>query len=147
MKRENRIVIENVNKENWRDICRLKVKEDQSDFVAEPAYYLCLCSYGELWHPLAISLDGKVIGFIMWAIDDEDRSCWLGGIIIDRDYQNRGFGKRAIELTIEKLKEEQKPESFALSYSPENPRKKLYASLGFRETGEMEDDEIVARLK
>ena len=34
----------------------------------------------------------------------------------------------------------------ALSYSPENTAaRELYASLGFVETGEQEDDEVVAR--
>ena len=36
--------------------------------------------------------------------------------------------------------------SFALSYQPENTAARaLYASLGFVETGEQEDDEVVAR--
>ncbi len=36
--------------------------------------------------------------------------------------------------------------SVALSYKPDNERAKhVYASLGFAETGEMEDDELVAR--
>ena len=34
---------------------------------------------------------------------------------------------------------------FALSYDPENPAKRLYEELGFRETGEIEGDEVVAR--
>ena len=37
---------------------------------------------------------------------------------------------------------------WALSYEPENEvAKKLYASFGFVENGEMDDDEIVAVLK
>jgi hypothetical protein len=35
---------------------------------------------------------------------------------------------------------------FALAYRPDNPAKALYAALGFRETGEVEDGEVVARL-
>jgi ribosomal protein S18 acetylase RimI-like enzyme len=37
-------------------------------------------------------------------------------------------------------------EEFALSYAPDNPAKALYRALGFRETGEREGDEVVARL-
>jgi diamine N-acetyltransferase len=37
--------------------------------------------------------------------------------------------------------------SFALSYAPDNAvARRLYASLGFVETGEREDGELVARL-
>ena len=35
----------------------------------------------------------------------------------------------------------------ALSYHPTNPARKLYSDLGFAETGEMEDDEVVARRR
>ena len=39
-------------------------------------------------------------------------------------------------------------DSVALSYSPGNAAAHaLYRSLGFKETGEMEDDEVVARLR
>ncbi len=37
---------------------------------------------------------------------------------------------------------------FALSYQPDNEvAKALYASLGFVETGEVDDDEVVARRR
>jgi diamine N-acetyltransferase len=38
--------------------------------------------------------------------------------------------------------------NFALSYAPDNTvARHLYSDLGFVETGEMAEDEIVARLK
>ena len=44
------------------------------------------------------------------------------------------------------LREEAGATGFALSYAPENTvARSLYASLGFAETGEVDDDEVVAR--
>lgn len=140
------ICLKEVDQNNWRDVYKLDVKENQKDYVAAPGYYLNLCSFGGTWNPLAIYLGDTVIGFTMWAIDSDDNSCWLGGLIIDKEYQRKGYGKRAIQAALSKLGSEEKPACFALSYSPDNRAKSLYQSLGFEETGEMEDDEVVARL-
>ena len=145
--KDSGIRIAGVTSENWREIFSLEVYEEQKEFVAEPGYYLCLCAYGGLWNPLAIYFEDLVIGFLMWAVDPEDGSCWLGGIFIDKSYQGRGLGRKAIGAAVAKLSGEEGVKHFALSYLPNNPKIGLYKSLGFEETGEMEDDEIVARLR
>jgi diamine N-acetyltransferase len=139
-----------VSRENWRAVTQLKVTAQQAEFVAEPSYYLALCSYEETWHPLAVTLDQEVIGFCMWGVDPVDQSCWLGGVLIDQRFQGRGYGKRAIQAALAMLAEQYGYHSFALSYRPSNHRaKKLYQSLGFCETGELEEEEaeVVARLQ
>ena len=143
---ENHVSLRPVDHDNWREIAKLEVNEAQREFVAEPCYYLALCNYGKLWQPLAIYLGEKVIGFMMWAVDSDDGSCWLGGILIDRNYQRKGHGRQAIQAAIDLLAEKQGYQNFALSYSPDNPAKHLYHKLGFTETDEWEDDEVVARL-
>jgi diamine N-acetyltransferase len=143
---ENSINLRPVNRDNWRDIAKLKVAETQREFVAEPTYYLAMCSYGEIWHPLAIYFGEQVVGFMMWGVDTADGSCWLGGIIIDQAQQRKGFGRQAIRTAITMLAQQHGLKNFALSYSPTNPAKRLYHELGFKETDECEDDEVVARL-
>ena len=136
-----------VTKDNWRDVAKLKVSEAQSEFVAEPLYYLALCNYGNLWHPLAIYLGEQVIGFMMWAVDDEDGSCWLGGILIDSAYQRHGYGRKAVQAAINMLAKAHNFNHFALSYQPANTAaRNLYNQLGFQEKDEWEDDEVVARF-
>jgi diamine N-acetyltransferase len=50
-------------------------------------------------------------------------------------------------VAIDKLSAERGFNKFALSYARENQiARDLYFSIGFRETGEMEGEEIVARL-
>jgi diamine N-acetyltransferase len=136
-----------VDQDNWRDVARLKVTEAQRDFVAEPCYYLALCAYGNDWQPLAITLGEQVIGFMMWATDEADGSCWLGGIIIDEGMQNRGYGQQAVQAAIKLMNKQHGYTNFALSYQPANlAGKHVYAKLGFVETDEWEGDEIVARF-
>jgi diamine N-acetyltransferase len=143
---ETQVTLRPVNRDNWREVAKLRVAESQYEFVSQPCYYLALCCYEELWHPLAICLGEQVIGFLMWAVDSTDGSCWLGGIQIDQKYQQRGHGRGAIQAALAMLAEEGGYQRFALSYAPDNPAKHLYHSLGFIETNEWEDDEVVARL-
>ena len=141
------VSLRTVDQDNWRNVANLKVSEAQRDFVAEPCRYLALCAYGKDWQPLAICLDEQVIGFMMWTTDPADGSCWLGGIIIDEGMQNRGYGSQAVQAAINLLYEQHGYRNFALSYQPANLiGKHVYAKLGFVQTDEWEDDEVVARL-
>lgn len=136
-----------VGEDNWRAVARLTVSPEQRDFVAEPAYYLAMCAYGGLWQPLAIEVGGETVGMLLWAVDPEDQSCWLGGFLVDQGQQRRGYGRQAIRAAITRLAAEHGHRNFALSYSSDNSvAKALYQSLGFSETGEEVDDEVVARL-
>jgi diamine N-acetyltransferase len=139
------VTLRTVGADDWREVAGLEVTEAQRAFVAEPTYYLALCAYGG-WHPLAVRLGERVIGFLMWAVDRADGSCWIGGFFIDVRHQRQGHGRRALATALRLLADERGHRRFALSYRPDNPAKPLYGALGFRETGEVEDDEVVARL-
>ncbi len=138
------VTLRPVDTSNWREVAGLEVSREQRAFVAEPSYYLALCCY-DTWNPLAIYAGEQAVGFMMWGIDD-DNSCWLGGILIDRAQQRQGYGESAVIEAISMLGEKTGSTSFALSYLPENTvARRLYQKLGFVETGEPEGEEIVAR--
>jgi len=144
--RKPSVSLREVDSDNWRACAALQVSEGQRDFVMPASYYLALCHYGRLWRPLAIYSGTDVVGFVMWAIDPSDHSGWLGGLTIDQRRQGSGYGSAAVEAVLRLLREEHGCTSAALSYSPDNVgARRLYASLGFEETGELEDDELVAR--
>jgi diamine N-acetyltransferase len=80
-------------------------------------------------------------------IDDDDGSAWLGGLLVDAAFQGRGYGRAAVRAALAMLATEKGRAEFALSYQPANVvARRLYASLGFVETGEVDGDEVVARL-
>lgn len=138
-----------VDAATWREVADLEVEPEQRAFVAEPSRYLALCCYGtDGWSPLAIRVDARVVGFLMWAVDPDDGACWLGGILIDRAWQRRGIGRDAVRSALAFLEARHGHRRFALSYQPENEAaRRTYAALGFVETGEREEDEVVARLQ
>lgn len=141
------VVLQPVGVHNWAACADLQVTDDQARFVAPAARYLAMCAYGDTpWHPFAVVHDERVIGFVMRAIDLSDNSLWIGGLLIGIGHQHRGHGRAATRLLIAQAAAEGHWTA-ALSYAPSNqPARSLYASLGFVETGELVDHELVARL-
>jgi diamine N-acetyltransferase len=139
------ITLEPVTAANWRSCAALSVRPDQREFVNAVTYYLCLCLYGSVWQPLAAVRAGEVVGFCMVGLDD-DGSRWIGGVVVDAAQQGRGVGRAMMRAVMARLAAEPGTPNVALSYVPGNAAaRSLYLSLGFAETGELEDDEIVAR--
>src|SRR5690606_33953858 len=121
----DRLTLAPVTADNWRDVAALEVTEAQRAFAAAPTYYLALCSYGGEWRPVAVRLDDRVIGFVMWAVDPADGSCWVGGFLIDEHFQRKGHGRRALQALMDLLAAEHGHRRFALSYGPDNPAANL----------------------
>lgn len=136
-----------VGHRNWRAVADLEVTAEQARFVRPTTGYLSLTHLGEQgWAPLAILNDGETVGFAMWAHDPADDACWVGGFLIDRAHQKRGYGRSAMQALIAMARASGAPQ-VKLGYSSDNRiAQTLYASLGFRETGELEGQEIVAAL-
>ncbi len=146
--RDDVVALEPVDAGNWRDVCALEVHPEQHAFVASPGWYLALCTYGDDWRPLAIRAHGRIVGMMMWAFDADEGATWFGGVVVDRRWQRQGIGRRAIAAAIERFEGDASPGGLALSYRPENDAaRRTYAPLGFVETGEAVDGEVVARRR
>ncbi len=138
-----------VDADNWRACAALRVGEEQQRWVADVTYYLCLCTYGGTWHPLAIQRGDDVVGFLMWAVDD-DHSRWIGGLIVDIAHQRHGVGRAAMIEAIRLLIAQPGCAGIGLSHHPDNrAARSLYGALGFSDTGETDEDgaELVSRLR
>jgi diamine N-acetyltransferase len=137
-----------VGADNWRACAALRPRDDQRRWVADVTHYLCLCTYGDTWHPLAIEVGDDITGFLMWGVDD-DASRWIGGLVIDAEHQRRGIARAAVRQVVRRLIAQDGCTGVALSYSPDNEAaRSLYAALGFIQTDETADDgaELVSRL-
>ncbi|MBQ7671371.1 MAG: GNAT family N-acetyltransferase [Clostridia bacterium] len=163
------IRLEKIDAKNVWDVLDLKVRRDQKSFVASNECSIIQAYVAEgtgcTAFPFAIYDGKKAVGFLMIGYNEavlydfydecdapevlkNNYSIWR--LMIDKRYQNRGYGREAIKLALEFIKTWPcgKAEYCSLSYEPENEvAAKLYHSLGFRENGEMDGDEIVAVLK
>ncbi len=156
--------LEKVNGRNVWDILKLTVFESQKNFVASNDVsiieaYTAVTANGHAF-PFGIYCGDTPVGFLMIGFDTDDY--WtdapdiakgnynLWRLMIDRKYQNRGFGKEAVRLALEFIKTFPcgKAEYCWLSYEPENnTARQLYSSFGFQETGETDGEELIAVLK
>ncbi|KKK05948.1 GNAT family N-acetyltransferase [Micromonospora sp. HK10] len=140
-----RVTLRPVDDENWRAVADVAPRDEQRSWVpALAARYLLLTMRSPVWTSLAVYADDTVVGHLMWGVDD-DGSRWIGGMVIDGAEQGRGVGRAAVATLAEWLAAQGRP--VRLSYHPDNlAAAALYRSLGFRPTGAMEDDEVVAEL-
>ena len=141
-----------VSAENWREVAAVRPSEAQRSWVVEVSYYLCLSAYGDLWRSCAVMADGETVGHVMWGVDPDDDSHWLGGLVVDHRHQGRGLGRAAVVALLSMFEREEPALSgtaytqAALSVDAGNAvARALYGSLGFVETGELSDDELVMR--
>ncbi len=136
-----------VDATNWRAVAAVSPREDQQRYVTAVTYYLCLALYDGTWHCLAVVVGGAVVGHVMWGVDPQDGAVWLGGLVVDSSAQGRGVGRAAVAALLDRFTTDGRV-NVALSYAPDNTvARNLYRTLGFVETGEMEDDEVVARYR
>ena len=160
----NMLRIEKINGKNVWEILKLRVSESQKEFVAANDVsiieaYTTITANGFAF-PFGI-YDGKTpVGFMMIGYDSadywedtpdiarENYSLWR--LMIDENYQKKGFGREAVGLGLDFIKSFPcgRSEYCWLSYEPENKvARQLYRSFGFVETGDTVGGEIIAVLK
>jgi diamine N-acetyltransferase len=100
--------------------------------------------------PFAIQCDERIVGFTMFAFDDDyedpnDRY-WLWRFMIDNNLQGKGYGTAALRVIIQYFRDHG-ANNIRLSTKETNTMAlSLYRKAGFRETGEMNGEEIVLQL-
>src|SRR5215469_16155614 len=140
------LTIREVTRENWQTALRLAVHPDQQRFIAGvvPIAAIALAKAyirpgGLLWLPYAFYAGTAMIGFTELAYAPESTdNYWIFHFFIDVTYQGKGYGKQALRLVLDFIKQ-QHPHchSIHLTVHPENiAAQRLYSSAGFQSTGD-----------
>ncbi len=142
--------------ENWQTLIKLKVREDQQSFVASNVYSIAQAHFGDEHHghwdlfPFGI-YDGEIpVGFLMYAFNFEysKHQAYIQRLMVDENFQGKGYGRFGMEAMLKTFRADERIKTVGISYEPTNETgRKLYASLGFIETGEVDDGEVIAQLK
>jgi diamine N-acetyltransferase len=144
-----------VTKDNWRSLSNLQVGESQKDFVAPNVYSIAQAQFGIDYQghwdlqPFGIFDGDEAIGFLMIGYNFEHPSyqAFIIRLMVGETFQGKGFGRFGMEKMLEIFRAEARIQKVVISYEPENTvARKLYASCGFVETGEMVGQEVVAVL-
>lgn len=141
------IHLREVTHENWKACMRLKVKPGQEELVADNLYSLAESKFYPSCLPLA-AYDGDVmVGFCMINYSLNRCEYWILRLMVDGAQQGKGYGRAILQQIIARLRAQPGCDRIYISYALENlTAEKLYFSLGFHDTGVIEDDEKVACL-
>lgn len=138
------ITLQPINKENIDEIINLKVGKQQERFVSTVAESLAQAVvYKDTAFPFAVYENDTPVGFIMLGYYEKKQYYTLWKLLIDEKYQNKGYGRAALKLGIEYLKNNFNTNRVYTGVAPNNEvAKHLYSSFGFVETGVIEDGMI-----
>ena len=141
------IILRPITRDNFHACIDLKITADQEPFVANNVVSIAQAYVEPLFVPRAIYDGDTIVGFLLYGRDAKTGADWIIRLMIDAAYQGRGYGRAAMEQAIDLLKQQPDCKEILISYMPENAvAERLYASLGFVPTGEVDQGEVVARL-
>ena len=131
-----------VTQDNLEDVLNLNILEQQEAFVSSNAYSLAQAYvYRETAFPFAIYADNTIVGFIMLGYYEDRKQFTLWKFMIDKRYQNKGYGRQALKQGIVYLKDKLGAREIYTGVTLGNDKAKhLYSSVGFKETGLIEDN-------
>ena len=134
------VTLKEITCENLDEVLALKVDDGQRSFVSSNAESLAQAYvYSETAFPFAVYDDDMIVGFIMMGYYEAKEYYTLWKLMIDKRYQNNGYGRQALELGIDYMRERFGVSEIYTGVVPENTvAKELYKSVGFNETGRAE---------
>jgi diamine N-acetyltransferase len=132
------LVLKKIDKENWEECADLKVSQEQEAYVDSNSYSILLSKFEEECYPFCIYDEEVMVGFIMYGLDPETKRLEMSRLMIDKKFQGKGYGTKAILRTLDIIREKYGEIKFYTSIEQQNTvAQKLYESLGFKKTGEI----------
>ena len=132
-----------LSEENWLDFAGLSVDESQRTFLASN---IGIIARGYVYRNfrakvIGIVSDGTPVGLAMVRDIDDEPACYeLQQFMIDKNYQGKGYGLRALELVLAALKEEQKYDCVEVCVKREDAQAiHVYEKAGFVDSGYIDD--------
>jgi len=146
----SKIELKRIDENNFIQAFNLKLGAEQEHFVSSPIRSLAQAYvYYNQCIPFGIFNDGTMVGYMMviYDYDLEEYNIWH--MMIDIAYQHQGFGELALKKCLEYIASKPFGQSnkVVLTCNKDNAiARHLYYKLGFKETGNEDDDEIELAL-
>ena len=137
-----------IAEQNYQKILDLSTGAGQEEFVARNVRSLAQAwVFRDRARPYALYEGEEPVGFIMLDWRPEEKTAEIWRFMIEYRHQGKGYGRRAMELALEKIRRAELFDRVQLYYVPGNEKARaLYHSLGFGETGSTLDGEIQMEL-
>jgi len=136
------VELRTVSKDNLEEVLNLNILEHQKEFVSSTACSLAQAYvYSETAFPFAVYADNTIVGFIMLGYYEARKQYTLWKFLIDKNHQNKGYGREALKQGIMYLKDNLGVREIYTGVALGNEKAKyLYSSIGFKETGLIENN-------
>lgn len=144
-----------INQENLFQIIQLyeTLDEKQKKCVAPNHISLAQAYVTKNVWVRSVYNDEIPIGFVMLKLIDEEipnedqPSYFLWRFMIAKDFQNKGYGKKVLDLLTKKTKDDNQKYLYTSCEMLENMPYQFYLDYGFIDTHEIDDGEQVLKLK
>ena len=90
------IVLKPITKQNRAEALALHVAKGQEGFVESVAQCLKEADEYDVWRPVALYVEGKMVGFAMYGFFPmylPAGRVWMDRLLIDERFQHKGYGK------------------------------------------------------
>ena len=143
------VALREIDSSTVNGICLLSelMRYPQTTFVAPNAYSLAQALFHNTAWYRAVYAGKAPVGFIMLDDDTKKQEYYLWRFMIAPPFQKQGFGRKAVAGVIDYVKSRPGASELLVSYiDHEEGPADFYRGLGFKETGEIDDGEVVMRL-
>lgn len=132
-----KLSLEDITADNYEAICDLEVAKTQEEYLACNMWSLVEAHYNSGYTCKAIYLNGVPVGFFMWVQETPTKvSIWR--FMVDQTHQNKGIGRKALNMAIEEIKTTSKLEQIEICYNPLNLLLKTFIQvLGLKKLASM----------
>ena len=142
------VELKDITMENLDAVLALEVYAGQEPFVSNTAH-----SLGQAWifrktaFPFAVCDGQTVVGFLMLGYYEEKDQYTVWKLLIDKHQQRKGYGRAALQLGIQFLRERFAVREIYLGVIRRNwAAIQLYSSFGFVETGDTAQTALEMKL-
>jgi diamine N-acetyltransferase len=144
------IRLQPIDKDNWTECIKLKAKPEQEGFIASNLYSIAQFQFLEQFEAMAIYDEQTMVGFALYGLDSDDGNYWIYRLMIDGNFQGKGYGKAALRYIVEEIRNKpDRTDVLMISFDPKNElARQLYVKASFEEIGVMpwSEGESVAKL-
>lgn len=137
-----------ITSENGETAIQLKVSKEQEKVIADNLFSLAQAyAFRPIAEAYLLYEDDVAVGFCLLQVDIKDDFFDVWRLMIDHKQQGKGYGRKALIVIIEYLKSKG-ASVIHMSHQENNYGVgKLYESVGFHYTGEIEDGEVLMEFQ
>ncbi len=139
----NKVTVRPLNRFNWELAVQLKLHDYQEGYMPDNLTSIAQSKFENL-DPTGIFVGERMVGFAMYG--NFGGVCWINRIMVDKGFQEQGYGKKALKIILDKLKTRPDCSEVRTSFVHQNALAEYFFSQnGFHRIADGLDGEIVMR--